>query len=49
LFVSTALPTATKLPERLPNKDEQQARIVDMTAKQRAKEAQAEKEIEETK
>jgi hypothetical protein len=43
------LPDVARLPERLLNKDEQQARIVDMTAKQRAKETQAEKEIEETK
>ena len=43
------LPDVARLPERLLNKDEQQARIVDMTTKQRAKETQAEKEIEETK
>jgi hypothetical protein len=43
------LPDVARLPERLLNKDEQQARIVDMTAKQRAKETQAEKEIEQTK
>ena len=43
------LPDVARLPERLLNKDEQQARIFDMTAKQRAKETQTEKEIEETK
>jgi len=43
------LPDVVRLPEKLLNKNEQQARINEMAARQRAKETQTEKEIEETK
>jgi len=43
------LPDVVKLPEKLLNKDEQQAKINDMAARQQARETQAVKEIEETK
>jgi hypothetical protein len=43
------LPDVMKLPQKLLSKDEQQARINDMAARPRAKEEQAEKEIQDTK
>ena len=43
------LPDLVKVPEKLLSKDEQQARINDMGARQRAKVDQAEKEIQDTK
>ena len=43
------LPDVVKIPEKLLSKDEQQARINDISARSRAKEEQAEKEIQDTK
>jgi hypothetical protein len=43
------LPDVVKIPEKLLSKDEQQARINDMAARLRAKEDQAEKEIQDMK
>jgi len=43
------LPDLVKMPEKLLSKEEQQARINDMAARPRAKEEQAEKEIQDTK
>ena len=46
---SQQLPDVVQLPQKLLSKDEQQARINDMAARQRAREEQAEKEIQDTK
>ena len=46
---SQQLPDVMKLPQKLLSKDEQQAWINDMAARPRAKEEQAEKEIQDTK
>jgi hypothetical protein len=46
---SQQLADVVKLPDNLLNKDQQQAKINDLEARQRAKEAQVEKEIQETK
>ena len=43
------LPEVVKIPQKLLSKDEQQTRINDMAARPRAKEEQAEKEIQDTK
>jgi uncharacterized lipoprotein YmbA len=43
------LPDVVKIPEKLLSKEEQQARINDISARPRAKEEQAEKEIQDTK
>jgi len=43
------LPEVVKIPQKLLSKDEQQARINDIAARSRAKEEQAEKEIQDTK
>jgi hypothetical protein len=46
---SQQLPDVVQLPQKLLSKDEQQARINDIAARSRAKEEQAEKEIQDTK
>ena len=43
------LPEVVKIPQKLLSKDEQQARINDIAARSRAKQEQAEKEIQDTK